>query len=221
MAKLYTRGAGICEEPNYCTQDFSLFDLLTSQRNAHVNGILFLQPDSQVFLEYIESWRVSYKKMEFSPEDINQKIARLASSCIKIDSETRHLSVKETGFAALKLPNRDGCPMENIITDRRLNLACNINVGEKVVEVFPYNNEKGNSQWRYFYDAAKVEAANRFRYSGLLMEGLQEFQQHGFTFNRMRWPTSCERVNRTYDMVKSFGLIVSENSTLGELFDTE
>lgn len=221
MAELYTRGEGICEEPNYCAQDFSLFDLLNSQRNAHVNGILFLQPDSLEFLEYIELWRASYKKMEFPLEDIDQKIARLASSCIKIDSETRHLLVKETGFAALKLPNRNGCPMDNIITDRKLNLACNINIGKRVVEVFPYNNEEGNSQWMYFYDAAKVEATNRFRYSGLLMEALQEFQQHNFIFNRMRWPTSSDRVNRTCDSAKGFGLIVSEDITLNELFDTE
>lgn len=218
MAKLYTRGEGIREEPNYCTQDFSLFNFLTSQRNAHVNGILFLQPGSQEFLQYVESWRTNYQKMEFFPGEIDQKIARLASSCIKVDSVTKHLLVKETELAALKLPNRDGCPLDNILTDGSLDMACNIRPEERVIEIFPYRNERSNPTWRYFYDAAKAEAANRFRYDGSLRDALQEFQQQGFTFNKMRWPTSRDSVDRTYDLVKGFGPVIDRNIPLDKLF---
>lgn len=218
MAKLYTRNERITDEPNYLTQDFSLFDLLTSQRNAHVNGITFLQPDSQEFLQHVESFRETYRKLDFTLEEIGPKIVRLTSSCIRIDSVTKHLLVKETELAALKLPNHDGCPLDNILTDRGLDIVCNIRPEGRVVEIFPYRNERGNPEWRYFYDAAKAEAENRFRYDGSLMDALQEFQQQGFTFNRMRWPTSRDKVNRTYDSVKGFGPIVNEDITLDELF---
>ena len=169
-------------KPSYARQDFSLVDRLTSERNAYIEGVRFVEIGSEEWERVVSNVRTTQRRLGASEDRIERAVERLSDYA---DAQTSKFP-EPTSLRGLKL--RSTSPFENFISDWGLNIICYIRPNDKVVDAVPYYEPDGRQLQSFYYDAGKVATPDTFKYDGSLRDALIEFQQKGFSFNLGRWP---------------------------------
>lgn len=185
MANLYVMERGnIRDESNYVRQDFTVFDLLTSQRDGVIEGIRFLEKGTSQWQEEINAFikRIGESR---SQEEITAMRERLVE---------RQMLYAFPGIRGIKYNlycrGFDGTYF-NFISDPERNVVANIVVPERRIIVAPLINPlTGREDMFLFGKWGKASTLGYYYYDGTLEEALREFERNGFGFDRARPPVS-------------------------------
>lgn len=194
---------------SYVRHGFPLAELLTSDRKFLLDGIRLLERNSPEWRGYVEDWRKRLEKMEFSQEQIEEKMRKIED-----------VTVASTAFCGMKYDlggygqdTADGCPYRNFVCDRSLNRIGNILVQEKRVIILPYNNPKTGDPYRnLFYDQVKAVEHGHFYYDGGMRDALSELVENDFTLHVARMPAGIDDMKKTVGKRSWLRFIVEEEN---------
>lgn len=184
---------------NYVRPDFSIVDLLASDRKCVVKGAKMLQKRTPEWEKYLAEYR---KKLEASGL-LHEAVVQLKMSRL---SFSEAIPAQSTNFRAIHY-NR-GVP-RRLIYGAQEDVACELSVPKREVHVF--RDCKGI--WTLIGDAAQEVSKDTFLYEGTLRDALEEFAQRGYRFNlwNTAWrPVYLENGKRAAQVIPVEGVSLDE-----------
>ena len=164
--------------PDYVRLDFSIVDLLASDRKCVVKGAKMLQKRTPEWEKYLAEYRKELEASGTLPKGTVQfKIDRLSFS--------KAIPIESTTFRAIHYTRGIS---RRLLYDTQEDVACELAVPEREVHVFKGCKETG----AFIGDAFQELSEDTFLYDGTLRDALEEFAQRGYTFNL--WDTSWRPV---------------------------
>lgn len=166
MADLYTNRLHN-EGPEHTRCEFSLFSLLTSDKEFRVDGVGILRKGSNQWGEYLTNFRDIMKNAGIQPQELEEIMHKHSSQeYVVVDYDTPFYIITPL-FAMHRMGKR-------LLYTHDGGVIGEVAVARKQIDFFQLAKRP--------FDTAK-KVGIRYYYDGTLLDALRKFEQEEFTFN--------------------------------------